>query len=208
MLIIDDHPVFATSLARTLDDEPDIEIAATAGSLDEALAMVDRTIDVALCDYRLGDDSGVQFTTAALAKVPDLKVVMLTATHDEAVLASALDAGCSGFVTKAEPLGTVLAAIRAASSGESVITPALLARLLPRLATKQRGPNPHLTEREHEVLALVVRGHTNSEIAGELGIAVDTARNHVRSILSKLGVHSKLQAAAVAVQRGIAHPSD
>ena len=113
------------------------------------------------------------------------------------------DAGCSGFVTKAESLDTVLAAVRAAAVGEAVINPALLARLLPRLGGRPRGRNPDLTPREREVLELVARGGTNAQIADELVLSTDTVRNHVSSILSKLGVHSKLQAAAVAVQRGL-----
>lgn len=206
VLVVDDHPVFATSLARTLADEPDIDIVATASSIADGLRCIDVGVDVALCDYRLGDGTGVEFASAALRAQPDLKVVMLTASNDESILAAAIEAGCSGFVTKSEPLETVIAAIRGAVSGEAIITPTLLTRLLPRLAPKPRGRNPDLTEREREVLGLVARGLSNQEIADELTIALDTARNHVRAVLSKLGVHSKLQAAAVAVQRGLVRP--
>lgn len=208
VLVVDDHPVFAASLARALSDEDDIEVVGTASSIRAGLAHLDTDIDVVLCDYRLGDESGVDFTHAALARRPELKIVMLTASHDEAILASALEAGCAGFVTKSESLEIVISAVRGAVVGEAIINPQLLARLLPRLAPRQGGRNPDLTPREREVLELITKGMSNQEIARELVIAVDTARNHVRSVLGKLGVHSKLQAAAAAVQRGFVNPFD
>lgn len=203
VLIVDDHAVFASSLARTLADEPDIDVIGTATSLADGLATLEDGVDVVLCDFRLGDGTGVDFTARALERVPEVKVVILTASNDETVLVAALEAGCSGFVTKAEPLDSVIAAVRGAMVGEAIITPTLLARLLPRLSSKPRGPNLELTDREREVLNLISRGLSNAEIAADLTIALDTARNHVRAVLSKLGVHSKLQAASVAVQRGL-----
>lgn len=175
---------------------------ASVTTIDDALAHT-ATADVVVTDYRLGTGDGVQLTRALVDGHPNLAVVMLTASIDESILAAALEAGCSGFVTKAEPLETVIAAVRGAAVGEAVITPSLLLRLLPRLSSRPGGRNPDLTDREQEVLALVTRGMTNQQIAEELGVALDTARNHVRSILAKLGVHSKLQAAAAAVQRGL-----
>lgn len=203
VLVVDDHEVFGTSLARTLSDEPDIEVIGAVTTLPEALTLLERGVDVVLSDFRLADGDGVAFTREALARWPQMAVVMLTASNDEAVLAAALEAGCTGFVTKSEGLVTVLAAVRAAAAGEAVITPALLARLLPRLNPTRRGRNPDLTVREREVLALILRGMTNREIAESLVLSRDTIRNYVASILSKLGAHSKLQAAAIATQRGI-----
>lgn len=208
VLVVDDHPVFTASLSRTLSDETDIEVVGTAASADEGLASAATGVDVVLCDYRLGEETGVDFTRAALKLHPELKIVMLTASNDETILASALEAGCAGFVTKSETLETVVSAVRGAVVGEAIINPQLLARLLPRLAPRQSGRNPDLTVREREVLELITKGMSNQEIARELVIAVDTARNHVRSVLGKLGVHSKLQAAAAAVQRGFVHPFD
>ncbi|MGQ0433996.1 MAG: response regulator transcription factor [Microthrixaceae bacterium] len=208
VLVVDDHPVFVASLARVLADEDDIEVVAAVDTAAGALAALDGTVDVVLADFRLGDTTGVQLTRAILEQQPDVRVVMLTASHDDVVLADALDAGCSGFVTKSESLDTVLAAVRGAAAGEAVITPALLARLLPRLAGRPRGRNPDLTAREREVLQLIARGGTNADIAEALVLSIDTVRNHVSSILAKLGVHSKLQAAAVAVQRGLVSGHD
>lgn len=206
VLVVDDHEVFGTSLARTLDDEHDIDVVGAVTSVSGALDLIPQGVDVVLSDFRLAETDGVQFARLVRDRWPDVKVVMLTASSDEGVLAAALDAGCAGFVTKSESLTAVIGAIRGAATGEAVITPSLLARLLPRLAQRGKGRNPDLTKREQEVLRLIVQGKTNKEIADELVLARDTVRNHVASILSKLGVHSKLQAAAIAVQRGLVVP--
>lgn len=203
VLIVDDHEVFGTSLARTLADEDDLDVVGAVTTVGEAVRLAAGSVDVVLADFRLAEGDGVELTRTLRAQHPNITVVMLTASNDDAVLAAALDAGCSGFVTKAEPLDTVLAAIRGAAAGEAIVTPALLARLLPRLGSTQRGRNPDLTAREREVLNLITQGMTNQEIAQTLFLSRDTVRNHVASILSKLGVHSKLQAAAAASRRGL-----
>lgn len=204
--MVDDHEVFGTSLARTLDDEPDIDVVGSVTGVSQAFEIIPQGVDVVLSDFRLAETDGVRFARMVRERWPQVKVVMLTASNDQAVLAAALDAGCAGFVTKAESLTTVIGAIRGAAAGEAVITPSLLARLLPRLAHRGRGRNPDLTRREQEVLLLIVQGKSNQEIADDLVLSRDTVRNHVASILSKLGVHSKLQAAATAVQRGLVAP--
>jgi len=206
VLVVDDHEVFGASVARVLSDEDDIDVVGAATSVEAALGMMSADVDVVLTDFRLAEGDGVTLTRTLLERWPDTKVVMLTASNDEAVLAAALEAGCAGFVTKAESLQTVLTAVRSAAVGEAVITPSLLARLLPRLGNRPRGRNPDLTPREREVLTYIGRGFSNQQIADELTLSRDTVRNHVASVLSKLGVNSKLQAAAVAVQRGLAGP--
>ncbi len=203
VLIVDDHQMFAASLARVLGDEPDFKVAATVGGAAAAFEMMSTDIDVVLVDFRLGRSDGIETTRTLVANWPHIRVVMLTASSDEALLVSALEAGCAGFVTKSESVETVFAAIRGAAIGEAVISPALLARLLPRLVTRPKGRNPDLTRRESEVLALMATGGSNQEIADQLFISRDTVRNHVAAILSKLGVNSKLQAVTVGLQRGM-----
>ncbi len=189
-----------------LEDEPDIEVVAAVDTADGALAAMAQGVDVVLIDFRLSATDGIdgiEATRRLLSDWPNVRVVMLTASHDESVMTSALEAGCSGFITKSEPLDVVLLAIRGAAVGESVISPALLARLLPRLSARPRGRNPGLTQREHEVLALMAHGGSNQDIANHLQISRDTVRNHVASILSKMGVNSKLQAVTAGIQRGL-----
>jgi DNA-binding NarL/FixJ family response regulator len=202
-LIIDDHRVFGGSLARVLGDETDMEVVGAVESGEAATALMSSQVDVVLVDFRLGSSDGVTTTRELLSKWPQLHVVMLTASTDEAVMASALEAGCCGFVSKSEPLETVLAAVRGAAVGEAVISPVLLGRLLPRLVTRPKGRNPDLTAREQEVLALMAQGGSNQDIADQLFLSRDTVRNHVASILSKLGVNSRLQAVTVGLQRGM-----
>lgn len=207
VLIVDDHQVFAASLARVLADEDDLEVVATATTAAEALAAMSPTVDVVLTDFRLSSGDGVQLARQIVDGWPGVKVVMLTASTDEGVMTAALEAGCAGFITKSDPLDLVLAAVRSAATGESVVSPALLARLLPKLMTKgSRGRNPDLTPREREVLQVMARGGSNQQIADELVLSRDTVRNHVASILSKLGVNSKLQAVTLAIQRGLVSP--
>lgn len=207
VMIVDDHQVFASSLARVLADEDDLAVVGTAASADEARSLMTDDVDVVLTDFRLTGGDGVQLARDLVAEWPRTKVVMLTASTDEAVMAAALEAGCAGFITKSDPLDLVLASVRSAAVGESVVSPALLARLLPKLVTRAgRGRNPDLTPREREVLQSMARGGSNQQIADELFLSRDTVRNHVASILSKLGVNSKLQAVTLAIQRGIVSP--
>jgi DNA-binding NarL/FixJ family response regulator len=203
VLIIDDHVVFATSLARVLGDEDDITVVATVSTAADALAAMSHEVDVVLTDFRLTVSDGIQLTRELVTTWPAARIVMLTASNDEAVMSAALEAGCAGFITKSEPLELVLSAVRSAAVGESVVSPALLARLLPKLVARPKGRNPDLTTREREILQVMAKGGSNQDIADELVLSRDTVRNHVASILSKLGVNSKLQAVTLAIQRGM-----
>ena len=203
ILLVDAHSVFTDAMASALADEADLEIVAVAGTGEAGIESYTDDVDVVLCDFRLPDIDGIEVVTRILARDPDAKVVMLSASTDEGVLVAAVEAGCAGFVSKTASLSEVAAAVRAASMGEAVVSPALLARLLPRLA-RSGGPGAdELTPRELEVLQAMAAGGTNREIGEALFIAHDTVRNHVASLSQKLGAHSKLEAVAVAVRRGI-----
>lgn len=206
VLLVHDHVMFSESLRRVLELEADIEIVGTATTAREAIESVARyRPDVVLMDQELPDAPG----TAAAAQVkldyPETAVVMLTGHIDEGVLLDAIEAGCSGYVTKDEAVGAVVDAVRAAHAGEAVISPQLLIRLLPRLrrAGERSGRRNQLTTRELEVLRLLARGLTNQEIAAQLTISLNTARNHIQSTITKLHAHSKLEAVASAVRDGI-----
>ena len=204
VLVVDDHEVLASSLALVLDTEPDLTSVGVAGSLADARRMIGTTApDVLLLDHRLPDGDGVTAIPELRQLRPALRVVVLTASAADHVLIAAIEAGASGFVSKTRGIEEVTAAVRAAATGEAVISPELLTRLLPRLGRRSPTPHQDLTEREREVLGLVADGMTNAAIAEHLVVSVHTVRNHVANLSSKLGAHSKLEALSIAVREGL-----
>jgi DNA-binding NarL/FixJ family response regulator len=204
VLIVDDHEMFATSLGHVLDAEPDLHTVGAARSLAEARSLVPQVLpDVVLMDHRLPDGDGVSAIADLRELRPSTQYVVLTASTADQVLITALEAGASGFLSKSRSLDEVRSAVRAAHGGEAVISPEMLARLLPRLNRNRTGANADLTERELDVLALLADGLTNSEIAGRLVVSVHTVRNHVANISTKLGAHSKLEVLSIAIRQGL-----
>ncbi|MCW2793539.1 MAG: response regulator transcription factor [Nocardioides sp.] len=204
VLVVDDHEVLASSLAHVLDAEPDLVTVGVAGTLARARVLVATTApDVVLLDHRLPDGDGVAAIGELRALRPGIQVVVLTASAADHVLVSAIEAGAAGFVSKTRPLAELTAAVRAAATGEAVISPELLARLLPRLHRTGRARHQELTEREREVLGLLAEGLSNAAIAEVLTVSVHTVRNHVANLSAKLGAHSKLEALSVAVREGL-----
>ncbi|RYP86417.1 response regulator transcription factor [Nocardioides guangzhouensis] len=206
--IVDDHAVLASSLGMVLDAEPDLEAVGTAASLEKARALLATSSpDVVLLDHRLPDGDGVAAIGDLRRVAPEARFVVLTASTADHVLVAAIEAGASGFVSKTRDLGDVTQAVRAAAAGESVISPEMLARLLPRLRATEPQPHDSLTEREREVLTLLAEGLSNAAIADRLVVSVHTVRNHVANLSAKLGAHSKLEALAIAVREGLLPPS-
>jgi len=204
VLIIDDHEVLASSLALVLDAEEDITTAGVATTLEQARAVIDTVQpDVLLLDHRMPDGDGVAAIPSLQALRPSLGVVVLTASSADHVLMAAIEAGASGFLSKTRSLDEVTAAVRAAAAGESVISPEMLARLLPRFGRGKPNTADELTEREREVLNLVAEGLSNAAIAERLVVSVHTVRNHIASLSAKLGAHSKLEALSIALRRGL-----
>lgn len=203
VLLVDDHRMFGESLARLLADEPGIEVLAVATSGEEALKLA-RALrpTVVLLDQEMPDRDGVSVAAELKARDPDQMVVMLTSSTDDRVLLGALEAGCSGFLTKDRAAAEVAETVRAAAAGDAVIAPAMLARLLPQLNKQQQQQTvgSDLTEREIELLRLMAQGHANKTMANTLFLSVHTVRNRVQSILTKLGAHSKLEAVSIAVR--------
>ena len=203
VLIVDDHEVVAASLARVLDEEPDLSTVGLAQTLAQARARVQTSSpDVLILDRRLPDGDGVAAIPELRALRPSMNVVVLTGASSDDVLVRALEAGAAGFLSKTRSLAEVTTAVRAAAQGEASISPELLARLLPRL-TRTGGTQPALTKREEEVLAMLAQGLSNASIAAELDVSVNTVRNHVANLSAKLGAHSKLEAMSIAIQRGL-----
>jgi DNA-binding NarL/FixJ family response regulator len=204
VLIVDDHEVLAASLAMVLDAEDDITTAGVATTLEQARALaMTSDPDVVLLDHRMPDGDGVAAIPQLRAVRPSIGVVVLTASSADHVLLTAIEAGASGFLSKTRSLDEVTAAVRAAAAGESVISPELLARLLPRFGRGRATTGSDLTEREREVLGLVAEGLSNAAIAERLVVSVHTVRNHIASLSAKLGAHSKLEALSIALRQGL-----
>jgi DNA-binding NarL/FixJ family response regulator len=204
VLIVDDHEVLTSSLAMALDEQPDLKTVAVAANLKDASGLMrTSTPDVVLLDHRLPDGDGVKAIPELQSLRPSAGIVVLTASASESVLLAAIEAGAAGFVSKTRGLDEVASAIRAAGNGETVISPEMLRRLLPRLQRDGSAPRTELTERENDVLALVAEGLSNAAIAEQLSVSVHTVRNHIANLSAKLGAHSKLEALAIAVRDGL-----
>jgi DNA-binding NarL/FixJ family response regulator len=204
VVIVDDHKMFAQSLARILSDEADIAVVEVASDAAGALAAVERHQPrVVLLDHNLPGRDGLSVARDIKAANADVMIVMVTGAAEDRVLLGAIEAGCSGFLTKDRLVDEVVESVRAAAAGEVLIPPSLLARLLPQLNRTSQGIGGDLSPRELEVLELLATGATNKTIAAQLYLSVNTIRNHVQQVLVKLGAHSKLEAVATAVREGI-----
>ncbi|MCL4313658.1 MAG: response regulator transcription factor [Actinobacteria bacterium] len=202
--ICDDHLMLAQALADVLNRTGGIEvvgIATTAAQIEQLVKEMEP--DVVLMDYDLPDEDGIYACGKILEHHPATKVVMLAAFADEAILARAIEVGCVGYVTKHKAVDEVVSAVKLVAAGEALIAPDMLARLLPRLRRGGSSAGSRLTRREAEVLDLLAEGLSNDAIAEALEVSPNTARNHVQSILAKLGAHSRLQAVAIASREGL-----
>jgi two-component system, NarL family, response regulator DevR len=204
VVIIDDHKMFGESLARLLRDENGIVVLGIATSGAEGIELVARAKPkVVLVDYRMPERDGTTIASEIKQGDADTMVVMLTGSADDRVLLAAIDAGCSGFLTKDRAAAEVVDTVRAAALGEAIISPAMLARLLPQLSRKHCSLGDDLSERERSVLGYFAKGWTNKLIANEMNLSVNTIRNYGQAVLTKVGAHSKLEAVATAVREGV-----
>lgn len=210
VLVVDDHAVFTQSLVRLLGSRPQLDVVGTAGSVAEAItAALAHVPDVILMDFDLPDGTGPEAAQQIKALNPAVHVIMLTVHTDDRSLVQAIEAGCCGFVKKEEAVEVLLDAIVAVYDGEMLVSPSDLPLLLRGLRATHRGLGADLTRRETEVLELISGGSVNKLIAKQLGLRLNTVRNHVQNILNKLQAHSKLEAVATAVREGIiAYPTE
>lgn len=206
ILILDDHQVFAESLARLLGDADDLQIAGVATKTGDALDIVrERTVDVAIVDIEMPDHNGIDATAAIKRIDPSTQVIILSTHSGTKVMIDAVRAGCSGFVSKDRSSTELFDAIRTVASGGITLAPEQLAKLLPALHRADDVAEGELTNREYEVLELMATGLTNRAIGERLHLSENTIRNYVHRILTKLDVHSKLEAVAKARATGILH---
>ena len=204
VLVCDDHRVVAEGLAMVLGAQPDVEVVGVTGTVAEVRALATSLRpDVVLMDYALPDGDGVAATAAIKAARPEVKVVMLTSFVDVEVLVAGIEAGCSGFVTKHKAADELTTAVPLAAQGEALVSPDMLARLLPRLRPSYHGVGSDLTPREREVLDLLAQGESKEAIARRLFLSANTVRNHIQNVLGKLGAHSRLEAVATATREGL-----
>lgn len=212
VLVADDHELFRRGLEMVLQSEDDIDVVGEAGDGDEAVELASQHApDLVLMDVRMPAGNthpdGIAATKAIKDTVPGARILMLTISDEEEDLYEAIKAGASGYLLKEISIEEVADAIRHVHSGQSLISPSMASKLLTEFAAmarqgeqQQQMPAPKLTEREMEVLRLVAQGMNNRAIAKELYISENTVKNHVRNILEKLHLHSRMEAVVYAVR--------
>ena len=211
VLVADDHALYRRGLEMVLGQEDDIEIVGEAGDGAEAIRRAEELLpDVVLMDIRMPRRSGIEACTAIKEIAPSTKIVILTISDEESDLYEAVRAGANGYLLKDVPGEEIADGIRAVAGGQSLISPSMASKLLSEFATmikkseeRPQLPVPRLTDRELQVLKLVARGMANKEIASELFISENTVKNHVRNILEKLQLHSRMEAVVYAVRERI-----
>ncbi len=199
LFLIDDHFFVRKGLSASLASEPDIDVVAQAEDMPSAIREFRKHRPaVTLLDQHLATSTGLEILKELLSEFPDARIVFLTVDESEETVFQAMDNGAVGYLSKSSPRRILLEAIREVAAG-NLYLPAAFRQLLDR-----RKERPTLTQREAEVLSLIVAGESNKMIAHSLGIAEMTVKVHIARIFEKLGVHDRISAAMIAVQRGLA----
>jgi DNA-binding NarL/FixJ family response regulator len=211
LLVVDDHEVVRQGLVSLLDRPAGFEVVAQAGSVAEAIALAARhEPDLVIMDVRLPDGSGIEACREIRAARPDTRVVMLTSYPDEEAVLSAIIAGASGYLLKQIRGRDLLTALEAVARGESLLDSAVTEKVLERVRRVASGEANdelgELTAQERKILLLVAEGKTNKEIAGEIFLSDKTVKNYVSSILGKLNLERRAQAAAFVAKHHLMPP--
>jgi DNA-binding NarL/FixJ family response regulator len=202
VLVVDDHPVVRQGLIAILGYEPDIEVVGDAADGEAAVRLIlERRPDVVLLDLRLPKLDGVQVMRQVRAQAPQVRFLVLTTYDTDEYIGPALAAGAQGYLLKDALPDELASGVRAVMRGAAALEPEVAARLLERMAEGERGDE--LSERELEVLRLLVAGASNKAIAAQLNLSENTIKTHISRIFAKLGVQSRAEAVAVALQRGL-----
>ncbi len=193
-MIVEDHQVVADGLSALLNDQPDITVVGSAASVADSITRAQELMpDIAVVDFRLTDGTGADAGLGIRQVRPDTRLIFLTREDSDAARFAAIEAGASAFIHKSQAAAEVVDAIRTVAAGGTLFTPRTIATLLNR-RREMDTQLESLTPREKEVLRLMAEGVSSRNIAAKLGISYTTVRTHIRSLGSKLGVHSKLEA--------------
>ncbi len=214
VLIADDQALFRRGLLVVLGTEDDIEVVAEAENGEESVERAgEEAPDVVLMDVRMPRMSGIEAARRIREVLPSTKILMLTVSDEEDDLYEAIKSGANGYLLKEISVEEVAEAIRAVVQGQSLISPSMASKLLSefnalalRAAQRETLPAPTLTSRELEVLKLVARSMSNKEVADQLFISENTVKNHVRNILEKLHLHSRMEAVMYAMRQNLLDP--
>ncbi|MBK6792159.1 MAG: response regulator transcription factor [Anaerolineales bacterium] len=208
ILLCDDQAVIRDGLEMLLTLEKDFQVVGSAQDGFEAIELAGKkTPDLVLMDLKMPGMNGIEATREIRKKYPAIKILVLTTYDDDEWVFDAIRAGASGYLLKDTPRQKIIEAIRGTMDGKSFVDPAVAGKLLNQVASNQTQPasvlTGKLTERELDVLRLLAKGMTNSDIAAQLHLSEGTVRNHVSAILEKLGVSDRTQAAVIAIQHGL-----
>jgi DNA-binding NarL/FixJ family response regulator len=206
VVVIDDHATLAELLAGALAHQPDIDCVGLAGTAEAGIELAARLMpDVVIMDQGLPGLDGVAATSMLIGRLPELRVIMLTAATNPHLVARAAHAGACAFVPKTGGLSELLTAIRSARTGSMVVASSVLAQMIETTAPAGRSAKPMtaLTPREREVLELLALGMDAKRVARRLGISMHTCRGHLKSLLLKLDSHSQLEAVVTATRLGL-----
>lgn len=210
VLLADEQSLFREAVKIGLSSQDDLTVVAEAADGLQAIAEVERVHpDVALLDADLPNCDGIRATQQISIRVPECHVIVFSAQEDQQILVRALEAGARGYLSKGSPLVALIDATREVHRGNALVPPRMLGGLLQHLIRHRRERDEAfrriaaLTRREREVLVLLAQGGDNDGIAQRLVISPETARTHIQNVLGKLGVHSRLEAAAVVIQNAI-----
>ncbi|MQA08505.1 MAG: response regulator [Pseudonocardiaceae bacterium] len=208
VMVVDDHPLWRDGVARDLS-ERGFDVRATAGDAAAAVRIAGTVRpDVVLMDLNLGDSSGVDAIRSTVAKLPDTRVLVLSASGEHADVLEAVKAGASGYLVKSASAEELVDAVRRTAEGDPVFTAGLAGLVLGEYRRMAASPDPgvatpELSERETDVLRLVAKGLTAKQIAGRLQISHRTVENHVQSTLRKLQLHNRIELVRYAIEHGL-----
>jgi two-component system response regulator DevR len=203
VFLLDDHEVVRRGLRELLEDEPDIEVVGEAESAASALRRIPALrVDVAVLDARLGDGSGIDVCREIRSQDESVRAIILTSYDDDDALFAAIMAGSAGYVLKQIHGTDLVDGIRRVAAGQSLLDPALVARVLQRVREGSGPPDElaALTDQERKILACIAEGMTNRQIGERLFLAEKTVKNYVSSLLAKLGLERRTQAAVLAAR--------